>query len=90
MAEPILEFESLRRINFQPGEALAMPAFDDDMFGTPRKAPAAHEIGQAIEALSVHELAERIELLKAEIVRLEAAIKARQATKDAAGAFFKS
>ncbi len=54
------------------------------------QAPATHEIGQAIDALSVHELEERIELLRAEIVRLEAAIKARQATKDAASAFFKS
>ena len=67
-----------------------MPAFDDDVFGTPRKAPATHEIGQAIDALSVHELEERIALLKEEIARLEAAIKARQATKNAASAFFKS
>jgi len=66
-----------------------MPGLDDDLFGSPRKAPATHEIGQTIDALSVHELEERIELLKAEIARLEAAIKARQATKDAASAFFK-
>ncbi|HLH50664.1 MAG TPA: DUF1192 domain-containing protein [Roseiarcus sp.] len=66
-----------------------MAGFDDDLFGSPRKAPTAHEIGQAIDTLSVHELEERIELLKAEIARLEAAIKARQATKDAASAFFK-
>jgi uncharacterized small protein (DUF1192 family) len=68
-----------------------MAAFDEEsLFGKPPKAPATHEIGQAIDALSVHELEERIELLRAEIVRLEAAIKARQATKDAASAFFKS
>ena len=65
-----------------------MAGFDDDPFGA-RKAPTAHEIGQTIDTLSVHELEERIALLKAEIVRLEAAIKARQATKDAASAFFK-
>ena len=67
-----------------------MAAFDDEVFGSPRKAPTTHEIGQPIDTLSVHELQERIDLLKTEIVRLEAAIKARQATKDAASAFFKS
>jgi uncharacterized small protein (DUF1192 family) len=68
-----------------------MAAFDDDVFGAlPKKKPAAHEIGQPIDTLSVHELEERIELLKVEMARLETAIKARQATKDAASAFFKS
>jgi uncharacterized small protein (DUF1192 family) len=66
-----------------------MAAFDDEVFGAPRKTALTHEIGQPIDALSVHELEERIELLKAEIARLETAIKARQATKDAASAFFK-
>jgi uncharacterized small protein (DUF1192 family) len=67
-----------------------MPGFDDDgVFGAPPKAKPVHEIGQSVDSLSVHELAERIQLLKAEIVRLEAAIKAREATRDAAGAFFK-
>jgi uncharacterized small protein (DUF1192 family) len=65
-------------------------AFEDDVFGAPRKPPVAHEIGQSIDTLSVHELEERIALLREEILRLEAAIKARQATKDAASAFFKS
>jgi uncharacterized small protein (DUF1192 family) len=67
-----------------------MPAFEDDVFGSPRKAPTTHEIGQPIDTLSVHELDERILLLREEIARLEAAIKARQATKNAASAFFKS
>lgn len=66
-----------------------MPAFEDDVFGAPRKPPASHDIGQPIDALSVHELEERIQLLRTEIARLETAIKARQATKDAASAFFK-
>jgi uncharacterized small protein (DUF1192 family) len=66
-----------------------MAILEEDAFGQPRKAPATHEIGQAIDALSVHELEERIALLRAEIGRLEAAIKARQATKDAASAFFR-
>ncbi|HEV3044056.1 MAG TPA: DUF1192 domain-containing protein, partial [Roseiarcus sp.] len=55
-----------------------MATFDEDAVGQPRKAPATHEIGQAIDALSVHELEERIALLRAEIARLEAGIKARQ------------
>jgi uncharacterized small protein (DUF1192 family) len=68
-----------------------MAGFDDEsVFGAPRKAPAVHEIGQAIDLLSARELAERIDSLKQEILRLEAAIKAREATKQAASAFFKS
>src|SRR5579863_1041056 len=67
----------------------AMAGFDDDVSRAPPKKQAAHEIGQPIDALSAEELAERIQLLKAEIARLEAAIAARQATKEAASAFFK-
>jgi uncharacterized small protein (DUF1192 family) len=63
---------------------------DESPFGAPRKASATHEIGQPIDLLSARELAERIESLKREIVRLEAAIKAREATRQAASAFFKS
>ena len=46
-------------------------------------------IGQGLDALSAPELAERIEALKAEIARLEAAIQAREATRLAASAVFK-
>lgn len=68
-----------------------MAGFDEESaFGAPRKAPTSHEIGQSIDLLSARELAERIESLKQEILRLEAAIKAREATKRAASAFFKS
>jgi uncharacterized small protein (DUF1192 family) len=67
-----------------------MPAFEEDgPFTPPRKSPLVHEMGQPIDALSVDELAERIEALKAEIARLETAITARRATKEAASAFFK-
>jgi uncharacterized small protein (DUF1192 family) len=67
-----------------------MPVFDEDgVFGAPPKKPATHEIGQTIDMLSVGELEERIALLRSEIARLESAIKARQATKEAASAFFK-
>jgi uncharacterized small protein (DUF1192 family) len=69
----------------------SMAGFDEEsVFGAPRKAPAVHEIGQPLDLLSAPELAERIESLKQEILRLEAAIKAREATKQAASAFFKS
>jgi uncharacterized small protein (DUF1192 family) len=68
-----------------------MAGFDEEsVIGPPRKSAAAHEIGQPIDLLSAPELAERIEILKQEIVRLEAAIKAREATRQAAAAFFKS
>ena len=67
-----------------------MAGFDEDLFGAPPKKKMIHEIGQTIDALSAEELADRIAALKEEIARLEAAIKARQATKDAASAFFRS
>jgi len=67
-----------------------MVGFDEEsIFGAPRKSAASHEIGQPLDLLSAPELAERIESLKQEILRLEAAIKAREATKQAASAFFK-
>jgi uncharacterized small protein (DUF1192 family) len=54
----------------------------------PKKKPA-HEIGQELALLSVEELAERIELLKQEIVRLEGAMRSKQASRSAADQFFK-
>jgi uncharacterized small protein (DUF1192 family) len=62
---------------------------EESLFGAPRKAPAAHEIGQPLDLLSAPELAERIETLRQEILRLEAAIEQREATKQAASAFFR-
>jgi uncharacterized small protein (DUF1192 family) len=68
-----------------------MAAFEeDDVFGAKRVKPPTHEIGQILDALSAPELAERIELLQREIARLEDAIRAREATRNAASAFFKS
>ncbi len=63
-----------------------MPAFDED--DRPKK-KIAHEIGQDLTLLSVRELTERIGLLKEEIVRLEADIAKKQATRSAADQFFK-
>jgi uncharacterized small protein (DUF1192 family) len=54
------------------------------------KKKISHEIGQELSTLSVFELKERIDILKAEIVRLEAAAAAKSSAKSAADAFFKS
>lgn len=59
------------------------------MFDEPIKKPRAHEVGMAIDTMSVEELSERIGLLELEIVRLRAAIEARGATRKAADAMFK-
>jgi uncharacterized small protein (DUF1192 family) len=59
---------------------------DDDK---PKK-KITHDIGQELSLLSVFELKERIELLRAEIARLEAAAAAKAVAKGAADAFFKS
>ncbi len=58
---------------------------DDD---APRPRPA-HELGQSLDLLSVVEIDERIEALRAEIARLEAARASKQAAGAAAEAFFK-
>lgn len=54
----------------------------------PRKI-AAHEIGQDISLLSVDELGNRIEILRAEIARLEAEQTRKGASKAAAEALFR-
>ena len=53
------------------------------------KKKLAHEIGQDLALLSVEELQERIEFLKAEIVRLEEASAQKRASLAAASMFFK-
>jgi uncharacterized small protein (DUF1192 family) len=63
-----------------------MAAEDDDK---PRK-KISHEIGQDLSLLSAGDLAERIALLETEIERLKADAKKKQASRDAANAFFKS
>lgn len=61
-------------------------AFGDD---APVRKTVAHAIGQDLALLSVDELAERIELLRAEIERLEADRARKQASRNAADAIFK-
>jgi uncharacterized small protein (DUF1192 family) len=51
---------------------------------------AAHEIGQDLSLLSVEELTARIALLRGEIERLESAVAAKRASRDAAASIFKS
>lgn len=54
----------------------------------PRKAKP-HEIGQDLSLLSIEELGERIEVLRGEIARIEAVLKAKGSTKLAAEALFR-
>jgi uncharacterized small protein (DUF1192 family) len=55
----------------------------------PRPKKKAHELGEDLALLSVDELKERIASLKAEIERLEASIRSKEATRNAADTFFR-
>ena len=63
-----------------------MPRIEPD--DLPKK-KIAHEIGQDLSLLSIGELAERVNLLKDEIARLEAEMTRKRASQTAADAFFK-
>ncbi|CUX56814.1 MULTISPECIES: DUF1192 domain-containing protein [Agrobacterium] len=63
-----------------------MSLFDDDR---PQK-PLAHEIGSDLSLLSVDELSNRIELLQAEITRLEEEKNRKSAGRQAAENLFRS
>lgn len=63
-----------------------MSFIDDDR---PQK-KVAHEIGADLSTLSVDELKARIELLKAEITRLEAEAASKTSTRSAAESLFRS
>jgi len=65
---------------------MAIDIFADE-FTRPK--PAAHELGQDLSALSIAEIDERIEVLKREIERLKEARGRKEASKDAASAFFR-
>jgi uncharacterized small protein (DUF1192 family) len=65
-------------------------AFDPFLEEKPRPKPAAHELGQDLSTLSVSELEERIALLEGEIERLKEARARKEASRNAASAFFKS
>jgi uncharacterized small protein (DUF1192 family) len=55
----------------------------------PRPKPAVHTIGQDLSTLSLDELQERTEMLRAEIARIEAAMAAKKASAAAANAVFR-
>ena len=63
-----------------------MPAIEED--DRPKK-KIAHDIGQELALLSVAELNERIALMRDEIARLEADIKKKTSSRNAADRFFK-
>ena len=63
---------------------------DEDEFFTPKKPPARHVPGEPLDTLSVDELTARIEILRAEIIRLEAARDAKTISRAAAESFFKA
>ena len=63
-----------------------MPLIDEEPL---KKKKTAHELGEDLTTLSLDELAERIGLLKSEIERIEAAIRAKRASADVAASFFK-
>lgn len=56
---------------------------------TPRPKASAHELGQDLATLSIADLDERIALLEREIVRLREARARKEASREAASAFFK-
>ncbi|PWJ85040.1 uncharacterized small protein (DUF1192 family) [Pseudaminobacter salicylatoxidans] len=62
-----------------------MALFDDE----PKKPSTAYVVGQDVSLMSVADLARHIEELKAEIGRLEAELKTRDATKNAAESLFR-
>jgi uncharacterized small protein (DUF1192 family) len=63
-----------------------MAALEDD--DRPKK-KLVHEIGQDVALLSVEELRDRIALLNDEVVRLQAALEKKRASRSAADQFFK-
>lgn len=62
-----------------------MALFDED---EPKK-PAGWTIGEDLSTLSIDELSERIEKLRAEIGRVEATLEAKRASMGVADTFFK-
>ena len=65
---------------------MAIDIFADELT---RPKAAAHEVGQDLSALSIAEIDERIEILKREIERLQEARGRKEASRDAASAFFR-
>ena len=62
-----------------------MAIFDEEL----PKRKKAHELGEDLAKFSLDELAERVELLKAEIARIEGAIATKRASASVAAGFFR-
>jgi uncharacterized small protein (DUF1192 family) len=62
-----------------------MPLPDEEL----PKRKKAHEIGEDLASLSLDELQARIDMLQAEVHRIEDAIKSKRVSAAAADAFFK-
>jgi uncharacterized small protein (DUF1192 family) len=60
-----------------------------DLDDAPKK-PANMVIGENLDAISVAELEQRIQALESEIIRLKAEIAKKQASRNAADAFFRN
>jgi len=60
-----------------------------DLDDAPKK-PANMVIGENLDAISVAELEQRIQALDSEIIRLRAEIAKKQASRNAADAFFRN
>lgn len=60
-----------------------------DLDDAPKK-PTNMVIGENLDAISVTELEQRIQALESEIIRLRAEIAKKQASRNAADAFFKN
>ena len=60
-----------------------------DLDDAPKK-PANMVIGENVDAISVAELEQRIQALDSEIIRLRAEIAKKQASRNAADAFFRN
>ena len=60
-----------------------------DLDDEPKK-PTNMVIGENLDAISVAELEQRIQALESEIIRLRAEIAKKQASRNAADAFFKN
>ena len=60
-----------------------------DLDDAPTK-PANMVIGENLDAISVAELEQRIQALDSEIIRLKAEIAKKQASRNAADAFFRN
>jgi uncharacterized small protein (DUF1192 family) len=64
---------------------MSINPFSDDLA---IQKPSAHQIGQEMADISIHEIEERIGLLRQEIERLGEILVRKQAAKDAAASAF--